>query len=88
MAWASIGVAADYPNKAIRLVTGSAPAGGSDFVARTLAEKLQERFGQPVIVENRTPEQFAAYIRIETAKWAKVVKEGKNPGRVSASSVW
>lgn len=45
--------AADYPNKSLRLVTGSAPAGGSDFVARTLADKMQERFGQPVIVENR-----------------------------------
>ena len=53
MVYASIGLAADYPNKALRLVTGSAPAGGSDFVARNLAEKLQERFGQPVIVENR-----------------------------------
>jgi len=53
MAGAGIAVGADYPTKSIRLVTGSAPAGGSDFVARTLAEKLQERFGQPVIVENR-----------------------------------
>ena len=53
MGWACFAVAADFPNKSLRLVTGSAPAGGSDFVARTLAEKLQERFGQPVIVENR-----------------------------------
>lgn len=52
MAWAPA-VAADYPDKPIRLVTGSAPAGGSDFVARVLAERLNERFGQPVIVDNR-----------------------------------
>src|SRR4051812_45715804 len=45
--------AADYPTKPIRLVTGSAPGGGSDYVARTLAEKLNERFGQPVLVDNR-----------------------------------
>lgn len=43
----------NYPVKPIRLVTGSAPGGGSDFVARVLAEKLSERFGQPVIVDNR-----------------------------------
>lgn len=42
-----------YPAKPLRLVTGSAPGGGSDFVARTLAEKLSERFGQPVLVDNR-----------------------------------
>ncbi len=42
-----------YPAKPLRLVTGSAPGGGSDFVARTLAEKLSERFGYTVIVDNR-----------------------------------
>jgi tripartite-type tricarboxylate transporter receptor subunit TctC len=42
-----------YPNKAVRLVTGSAPGGGSDTVARTLSEKLNERFGQPFLVDNR-----------------------------------
>ena len=46
-------VAADFPNKAVRMVTGSAPGGGSDTVARTLSEKLNERFGQPVLVDNR-----------------------------------
>jgi tripartite-type tricarboxylate transporter receptor subunit TctC len=46
-------MAADYPTKAIRVVTGSAPGGGSDTVARVLAEKLSERFGQPVLVDNR-----------------------------------
>ncbi len=42
-----------YPVKPVRLVTGSAPGGGSDLVARTLSEKLAERFGQAVIVDNR-----------------------------------
>ena len=42
-----------YPAKPLRLVTGSAPGGGSDSVARTLAEKMSERFGQPVLVDNR-----------------------------------
>ena len=46
-------MAADFPSKPLRLVTGSAPGGGSDTVARTIAEKLNERFGQPVLVDNR-----------------------------------
>jgi tripartite-type tricarboxylate transporter receptor subunit TctC len=50
---AATGTAQGYPNKTLRLVTGSAPGGGSDFVARTLAEKLTERLGYTVIVDNR-----------------------------------
>ncbi len=42
-----------YPTKLIRLIDGFPPGGGSDLVSRTLAEKLAERFGQPVVVENR-----------------------------------
>ncbi len=53
MAVSGASLAAEYPHKAIRMVTGSAPGGGSDYVARTLAEKLNERFGQPVLVDNR-----------------------------------
>ncbi len=46
-------IAGSYPDKAIRVVTGSAPGGGSDTVARALGEKLTERFGQPLLVDNR-----------------------------------
>jgi tripartite-type tricarboxylate transporter receptor subunit TctC len=42
-----------YPVKPLRLVTGSAPGGGSDFVARILADRLRERLGQPALVDNR-----------------------------------
>jgi tripartite-type tricarboxylate transporter receptor subunit TctC len=45
---------AGYPVKPIRLLVGVAPGGGTDFVARLIAGKLTERFGQPVITDNRT----------------------------------
>jgi tripartite-type tricarboxylate transporter receptor subunit TctC len=42
-----------YPAKQIRLVVTGAPGGGSDFAARLAGEKLRERLGRPVVVDNR-----------------------------------
>lgn len=45
--------AQDWPAKPVRLVV-PAPAGSSlDFIARTLGDKLRERWKQPVLVENK-----------------------------------
>src|SRR5215470_9268369 len=53
--------AQQWPTRALRIVTGT-PAGGSpDFVSRLLAEKLSERLGQPVLVENSTTTGVAAW---------------------------
>jgi len=43
-----------YPAKPVRFIVGPGPNSGTDVVARAIAIRLTERFGQSVIVENRT----------------------------------
>jgi len=45
--------AADYPAKPVRFIVALAPGGGTDFVARVLAGRLSETWGQQVVVDNR-----------------------------------
>ncbi|HWA38051.1 MAG TPA: tripartite tricarboxylate transporter substrate binding protein [Burkholderiales bacterium] len=46
--------AQEFPTKNIAIVVPLAPGGGTDVLARVVAAKLKDRFGQPVTVENRS----------------------------------
>ena len=45
--------AANYPTRNIKIIVGYAAGGGTDIVARMVAQKMQESFGHSVVVENR-----------------------------------
>ena len=45
--------AATWPVKPLRLIIPASPGGGADTLARVMVPRLTERFGQPIIVDNR-----------------------------------
>ena len=50
---AGIAGAQGYPSKAVRLIVPFLAGGSTDIVGRTVAQKLSEMWGQPVVVDNR-----------------------------------
>ena len=51
-AWPSVW-AQNFPNRAIRLISGASAGSASDIIGRAVGEKLQAEFGQNVLMENR-----------------------------------
>ncbi|MEJ8824481.1 tripartite tricarboxylate transporter substrate binding protein [Variovorax humicola] len=42
-----------WPSKPIRWIVGYSPGGGTDMIARVLAEQMSQTLGQPIVVENK-----------------------------------
>lgn len=53
LAGTSHALAADYPNRPIRIVVPYSAGGLTDVLARTLGERLSQRLGQPTVVDNK-----------------------------------
>jgi tripartite-type tricarboxylate transporter receptor subunit TctC len=46
-------MAADYPTRPIKWVVGYPPGGATDIIARLIGQRLQEKLGQTVVIENK-----------------------------------
>ena len=45
--------AQSFPNKPVKIIVPFPPGGGTDILARPIAQKLSEKWGQPVVIDNR-----------------------------------
>jgi tripartite-type tricarboxylate transporter receptor subunit TctC len=71
-AFAQDGADAGYPTRNINLIVPFAPGGSTDILARLVGGHLQQTFGKPVVVENRT----GASGNIGTASVARAAPDG------------
>jgi tripartite-type tricarboxylate transporter receptor subunit TctC len=53
LAFPAIAFAQAYPYKPVRWILGYPPGGGTEFIARNVANTLQGQLGQPLVIENR-----------------------------------
>src|SRR3954469_4099084 len=53
LAWGSVWAQGDYPTRPVKVVVPSPPGGGTDILARVLAQHFSKAFGQPFVVENK-----------------------------------
>ena len=74
--------AAGYPSKPVRFICPFAPGAGTDLTARTIGQKLGDKFGQQFVVDNRTGAGGA--IGVDTV--AKAIPDGYTIGLISASN--
>ncbi len=80
---AALAQAQAYPSKPVRMIVSGAPGGSNDAIARTISQKLSERWGQPVIVENHSGASGA----IAMGMVARSAPDGYTLGNLGASTL-
>ncbi len=75
--------AQEWPQKPIRIIVAFGPGGGADIISRILGQSLQERLGQPVIIENRP----GAAGTIGNEAVARAEKDGYTLGMMTAGQI-
>jgi len=75
--------AQDYPSKPIRIIVPFGPGGGGDIVGRIFGQALQEKLGQPVVVENKP----GAAGTLGNEMIARAEKDGYTIGVMTAGQV-
>lgn len=74
--------AKDYPAKPVRFIVPVSAGGGSDMVARSIAKKLSDVWGRPVVVDNRTGAAGAIALEIT----AMAIPDGYTITLISAAN--
>ena len=71
--------AQNYPSKPVRMVAATTIGSGADVIARLLATRMSERWGQQIVVgaeaAHTSPANYAAFLQRETTRWSKVLRE-------------
>jgi tripartite-type tricarboxylate transporter receptor subunit TctC len=83
LAFAPPALAQDSPNKPIRIIVPFGPGGGGDIVGRIFGQALQEKLGQPVVIENKP--DAAGTIGNEAV--ARADKDGYTIGVMTAGQI-
>src|SRR5262245_50407705 len=78
-----LALAQAYPTKPVKMLVSGAPGGSNDTIARTISQKLSERWGQSVFVENHSGASGA----IAVGMVAKAPPDGYTLGDLGASTL-
>lgn len=77
---ASPAFAQDWPQRPIKMLVGFGAGGGTDIIARIVAQPLSEMLGQPIIIENKS----GAGSTLASNEVSKAPKDGYTMGGISA----